>query len=140
MLGILRAALRELTDHEKTDREHNDGWLATVVLPEFIPNHWWESPLHNQTAWLLKAALFHNRRRGNLERAAVDALVHSRKQTCRQSTTADRRTAGGSVGFENRFRRHRAPVCGAHSSTSPHRQSFESMYSIHSQMETPPTE
>jgi hypothetical protein len=32
----------------------------TVVLPEFVPSHWWENLLHNQTALRLKAALlFH---------------------------------------------------------------------------------
>ena len=30
----------------------------TVVLPEFVPRHWWEFLLHNQTALRLKAALF----------------------------------------------------------------------------------
>src|SRR5581483_12044139 len=32
----------------------------TVVLPEYVPSHWWEHFLHNQTALRLKAALlFH---------------------------------------------------------------------------------
>ena len=31
-----------------------------VVLPEYVPSHWWEHLLHNQTALRLKAALlFH---------------------------------------------------------------------------------
>jgi len=29
----------------------------TVILPEFVVAHWWEYPLHNQTAFRLKAAL-----------------------------------------------------------------------------------
>ncbi len=29
----------------------------TVILPEFVPAHWWEHLLHNQTALRLKAAL-----------------------------------------------------------------------------------
>ena len=33
---------------------------VTIVLPEFVPAHWWEHLLHNQTALRLKAALlFH---------------------------------------------------------------------------------
>ncbi len=64
---------------ESTDREHNDGQLATVVLPEFVPNHWWESLLHNQTAWLLKAALLYGRRHGNLERVVIDVPFHLKK-------------------------------------------------------------
>jgi hypothetical protein len=31
--------------------------LVTVVLPEFVPRHWWQSLLHNQDALRLKAAL-----------------------------------------------------------------------------------
>ena len=42
---------------DKTDEEHGDGQLATVVLPEFVPARWWHALLHNQTAWLIKAAL-----------------------------------------------------------------------------------
>ncbi|MFN8526093.1 MAG: APC family permease [Chloroflexota bacterium] len=30
----------------------------TVVLAEYVPRHWWEWPLHNQTALRLKTALF----------------------------------------------------------------------------------
>ncbi len=35
---------------------YNDVTL-TVLLPEFVVNHWWEHLLHNQTAFRLKAAL-----------------------------------------------------------------------------------
>ena len=31
---------------------------STVVLGEFVPRHWWEYPLHNQTALRLKFRLF----------------------------------------------------------------------------------
>jgi hypothetical protein len=38
---------------------HPDDTLV-IVLPEYIPSHWWEHLLHNQTALRLKAALlFH---------------------------------------------------------------------------------
>jgi amino acid transporter len=41
-------------------KETHPGDTMTVVLPEFVPNHWWEHLLHNQTALRLKAALlFH---------------------------------------------------------------------------------
>ena len=30
---------------------------VTVVLPEFIPSHWWENALHNQTAFYIKRLL-----------------------------------------------------------------------------------
>jgi hypothetical protein len=38
---------------------HPDDTLV-IVLPEYVPRHWWEHLLHNQTALRLKAALlFH---------------------------------------------------------------------------------
>jgi hypothetical protein len=36
--------------------------LVTVVLPEFVPAHWWEHLLHNQTALALKAILLFSKR------------------------------------------------------------------------------
>jgi amino acid transporter len=57
---------------DKTDQDHNDGQQATVVLPEFIPAHWWEAVLHNQTAWLLKAALLYHRRNLGFQRVIID--------------------------------------------------------------------
>jgi amino acid transporter len=35
--------------------------VVTVVLPEFIPAHWWQHLLHNQTALLIKGALLFRR-------------------------------------------------------------------------------
>lgn len=34
---------------------------VTIVLPEFLPAHWWEHLLHNQTALLLKTVLLFRR-------------------------------------------------------------------------------
>jgi amino acid transporter len=34
------------------------GQPTTVVVGEFVPRHWWEYPLHNQTALRLKLRLF----------------------------------------------------------------------------------
>lgn len=39
-------------------RDRNPGTTVTVVLPEFVPAHWWERILHNQTAFRLKLALY----------------------------------------------------------------------------------
>jgi amino acid transporter len=61
---------------EETDTQHNDGQLATVVLPEFIPGRWWQSLLHNQTAWLIKAALLYHRQQHGLERVVIDVPFH----------------------------------------------------------------
>jgi hypothetical protein len=38
-------------------KDTHPGDTITVVLPEFVPSHWWEHLLHNQTALRLKAAL-----------------------------------------------------------------------------------
>ena len=46
------------------------------MLPEFIPNHWWESLLHNQSAWMIKAALLYGSRFRNLERVVINVPFH----------------------------------------------------------------
>jgi len=45
----LLAEIRKYTDDGDT--------IVTVVLPEFIPRHWWENLLHNQTAFYFKRML-----------------------------------------------------------------------------------
>ncbi len=62
--------LLEFIDAE--DAQHNDGQLATIVLPEFVPARWWQVLLHNQTAFLLKLALLYRRRRFGHIRAIID--------------------------------------------------------------------
>jgi hypothetical protein len=75
-----RSVLQPLLEFlERTDAEHNDGQLATVVLPEFIPARWWQGLLHNQTALLLKAALLFNRGQPGRERVVIDVPYHLRQ-------------------------------------------------------------
>ncbi len=64
---------------DETDAQHNDGQLATVVLPEFVPAKWWHNLLHNQTTWLIKAALLYRRRRRGYQRAIIDIPYHLRR-------------------------------------------------------------
>jgi amino acid transporter len=45
-----------LTYLDELQRQAPDATL-TVVLPEYVPRHWWEQILHNQTALRIKAAL-----------------------------------------------------------------------------------
>jgi len=73
--SIVAPLLKYLDD---TDTEHNDGQLATVVLPEFVPGKWWEAILHNQTAWMLKTALLYHRREYGKERVVIDVPFHLR--------------------------------------------------------------
>jgi hypothetical protein len=50
LVGPLLAYIDEIDNQRSGD-------TITVVLPEFVANHWYEHLLHNQTALRLKAAL-----------------------------------------------------------------------------------
>lgn len=64
---------------DEADAKHNDGQLATVILPEFVPAKWWQGIMHNQTAWMLKAALLYRRRERGFQRVIIDIPYHLRK-------------------------------------------------------------
>lgn len=64
---------------DEEDRQHHDGQLAIIVLPEIVPARWWHGILHNQTAWLLKAAFLYRRRRLGFTRVIIDVPFHLRK-------------------------------------------------------------
>ena len=75
-----RSIIQPLLDFlDETDAKHNDGQLATLILPEFVPAKWWQSLLHNQTAWLLKTALLYRRRNRGFQRVIIDIPYHLRK-------------------------------------------------------------
>jgi amino acid transporter len=58
---------------DQFDSESNDGQLAAVILPEFVTFKWWQMLLHNQTAWLLKAALLYRHKHvGGRRRVIID--------------------------------------------------------------------
>ncbi len=61
---------------DQIDTEAQDGWLATVLIPEFVPAHWWQNVLHNQTAWSLRLALLYRRHRFGNRRAIIDIPFH----------------------------------------------------------------
>jgi amino acid transporter len=52
-----RSLLRPLLAYIRTVHELHPRDTLTVILPEFVVAHWWEYPLHNQTALQLKTAL-----------------------------------------------------------------------------------
>jgi amino acid transporter len=58
-------ALDELDDERPDD-------VITVVLPEFVVEHWWDQALHNQSALVLKSAL---RQRPNTVIASVPVQI-----------------------------------------------------------------
>lgn len=70
------APLLEFLD--RTDEEVNDGQQAVLILPEFVPAHWWQSLLHNQTAWLIKMALLYGKHHSGFERVIIDVPYHLR--------------------------------------------------------------
>jgi hypothetical protein len=61
-LVILQSPYRELIGPLVNYIEHlhdeKGGPVLTVVLPEFVPAHLYEIPLHTQTAWRLRTALW----------------------------------------------------------------------------------
>ena len=72
-----RSIVRPLLDYlDETDRQHHDGRLAAVVLPEFVPARWWQALLHNQTTWMLKTALLYRRRNQGYQRVIIDIPFH----------------------------------------------------------------
>jgi hypothetical protein len=73
-----RSVIGPLLDYlDLIDTRYNDGQAAVVVLPEFIPAKWWQSLLHNQTAWLIKVALLYRRRRKGFQRVIIDVPYHT---------------------------------------------------------------
>jgi len=56
-----RSVLRPLFGYiERIQRQLPSG-MITIVIPEFVPRHWWQQVLHNQTALLVKGALLFRR-------------------------------------------------------------------------------
>jgi amino acid transporter len=52
-----RSILKPLLEYIDRMEKQGEGRYLTVVIPEFVPSHWWEHFLHNQTALMVKAAL-----------------------------------------------------------------------------------
>ena len=72
-----RTLLKPLFDYlDQLDRQCDDGQLATVVLPEIVPARWWHGFLHNQSAWLIRAALLYRRRHLGFQRTIIDMPYH----------------------------------------------------------------
>jgi hypothetical protein len=75
-----RSTIGPLEDFlDRYDAEANDGQLAAVVLPEIVPAKTWQAFLHNQSAWLIKAAMLYRRRMHGYQRVIIDVPFHLRK-------------------------------------------------------------
>jgi amino acid transporter len=57
---------------DEVDRREPERGRAVVVLPEFVPEHWWQNLLHNQTALLLKAELLFRKTPSGGNRIVID--------------------------------------------------------------------
>jgi amino acid transporter len=57
-----RSVLKSLLDYIENILEKEPDIWVTVVIPEILPAHWWQSILHNQRALLLKTALLFKER------------------------------------------------------------------------------
>jgi hypothetical protein len=64
----------------------------TVVLPEFVPDHWWEHALHNQTALRLKAALLY--RPGTVVTSVPYHLPRQRRMVAMHASAQDEEPTG----------------------------------------------
>jgi hypothetical protein len=56
-----RALIGPLLAYLDVLQRHDPNRPVLVVLSEFVPRHWWENLLHNQTALRLKLRLFSRR-------------------------------------------------------------------------------
>jgi hypothetical protein len=52
-----RSVLGPLFDYMERIQSQAPHGVITIVIPEFVPRHWWQHVLHNQTALLVKGAL-----------------------------------------------------------------------------------
>lgn len=68
-----RSVVRPVLEYlDRLEAEAGPGAVITVVLPEFVPRHWWDNLLHNQTALALKLALLYRGRRKGRHRVVAD--------------------------------------------------------------------
>jgi amino acid transporter len=60
-LEIIDSPFRSMTDtlrdHVRSFTADGQHTIVTCVLPEVVLDHWWQRPLHNQTALLIKSIL-----------------------------------------------------------------------------------
>jgi len=56
--ALVAPLVRYVSATQRAIRKQHPETVITVVLPEYIPEHWWERLLHNETAFRLKLALY----------------------------------------------------------------------------------
>jgi amino acid transporter len=58
-----RSLVEPIVDYISSYEQEHPDVLSTVIIPAFVTRNWWESLLHNQTTWFIKAALLGKRSR-----------------------------------------------------------------------------
>ncbi len=56
--ALVAPLVRYISVTQRELRKQHPEMVITVVLPEYIPEHWWERLLHNESAFRLKLALY----------------------------------------------------------------------------------
>lgn len=56
-----RSVVGPILDYIHNVEKEADDDIVTVVIPEFVTAHWWEGIYHNQTAFVIRAALLFER-------------------------------------------------------------------------------
>ena len=56
-----RSVIRPLLEYIEDVEQTTHGDMITVIVPEFVTMKWWHQILHNQTAFLIRAALLFKR-------------------------------------------------------------------------------
>ncbi|MBI2712311.1 MAG: APC family permease [Bdellovibrio sp.] len=56
-----RSVIRPLLDYLDDVEQTAHGDVITVIIPEFVTKKWWHQVLHNQTAFVIRAALMFRR-------------------------------------------------------------------------------
>jgi hypothetical protein len=56
-----RSVIEPLVDYINDVEKICNEEMITVIIPEFVTTHWWHRILHNQTAFLIRAALMFRR-------------------------------------------------------------------------------
>jgi hypothetical protein len=52
-----RETVRPVRQYVRQLRREHPGDVISIVIPEYVVEHWWQQLLHNQTALLLKTRL-----------------------------------------------------------------------------------
>lgn len=68
---------------EELDAERPDD-VITVVIPEFVVEHWWDQALHNQSALMIRNKL---RQRPNVAITSVPVQIAEHAPTAQETTT-----------------------------------------------------